>query len=56
MTKEVGRKRTERIEIRLPEDLKRDAAKCAARRHTTMTALIVRFLVKLVQEDEKQHG
>jgi predicted HicB family RNase H-like nuclease len=43
-----------RLHVRMPKELKDQAEKYAERNHTTLSAIVIRFLNNLVQTDEKQ--
>ena len=48
-------KKNGRLQIRLPDELKKWALEYTKSRHTTVSELITRFLVRLREEEERKH-
>ena len=47
-------KKDGRLQLRLPLSLKKRAQDYAVRHHTDISALVIRFLTKLLEEEERQ--
>ena len=47
-------KKDGRLQLRLPLSLKKKAQAYAARHHTDISALVIRFLTRLLEEEEKK--
>lgn len=49
-------KKNGRLQIRLPEELKKWATEYSKKRHTTVSELVTRFFVRLREEEDRKHN